>query len=110
MTSRDFAYSWRGAILPDSAADYSALFFAIRGAKPFHERPNAAIPSFTAAPGDPAALWADTVADFERSVAIETPDGRTLVVGESFGGRLTAFDVAGDGSLSLPAVSTVVAR
>lgn len=29
-----------------------------------------------------------------------TPDGRTLVVGESFGGCLTAFDVADDGSLS----------
>lgn len=29
-----------------------------------------------------------------------TPDGGTLVVGESFGGRLTAFDVAADGSLS----------
>jgi len=29
-----------------------------------------------------------------------TPDGKTLIVGESFGPRLTAFDVAGDGSLS----------
>ncbi len=29
-----------------------------------------------------------------------TPDGRTLVVGESFAARLTAFDVAADGSLS----------
>jgi sugar lactone lactonase YvrE len=29
-----------------------------------------------------------------------TPDGRTLVVGESFGARLTAFDVAPDGSLA----------
>ena len=29
-----------------------------------------------------------------------TPDGRTLVVGESFAGRLTAFDVAPDGSLT----------
>jgi len=29
-----------------------------------------------------------------------TPDGRTLVVGESFGARLTAFDVADDGTLS----------
>jgi len=29
-----------------------------------------------------------------------TPDGRTLIVGESYGGRLTAFDVAADGSLS----------
>lgn len=29
-----------------------------------------------------------------------TPDGRTLIVGETFGGRLSAFDVAADGSLS----------
>jgi sugar lactone lactonase YvrE len=29
-----------------------------------------------------------------------TPDGRTLIVGESFGARLTAFDIAEDGSLS----------
>ena len=29
-----------------------------------------------------------------------TPDGRTLIVGESFGGRLTAFDIGDDGSLS----------
>src|SRR5487761_1198116 len=29
-----------------------------------------------------------------------TPDGGTLVVGESFGRRLTAFDIAADGSLA----------
>ncbi|MGE4652959.1 MAG: SMP-30/gluconolactonase/LRE family protein [Myxococcota bacterium] len=29
-----------------------------------------------------------------------TPDGRTLIVGETFGARLSAFDVAPDGSLS----------
>jgi sugar lactone lactonase YvrE len=29
-----------------------------------------------------------------------TPDGSTLVVGESFGARLTAFDIAEDGSLA----------
>ncbi len=32
--------------------------------------------------------------------AVITPDGATLVVGESFGGALTAFDVSADGSLS----------
>ena len=32
--------------------------------------------------------------------SVITPDGRTLIVGESFGARLTAFDVADDGSLS----------
>ena len=29
-----------------------------------------------------------------------TPDGKTLIVGESFGGRLTAFSIDDDGSLS----------
>ena len=29
-----------------------------------------------------------------------TPDGKTLVVGESFAGRMTAFDIAADGGLS----------
>jgi len=29
-----------------------------------------------------------------------TPDGKTLIVGESFGRRLTAFDIAADGSLA----------
>ena len=29
-----------------------------------------------------------------------TPDGGTLIVGESFGARLTAFDIAPDGTLS----------
>lgn len=32
--------------------------------------------------------------------AVITPDGATLIVGESFGGALTAFDVGPDGSLS----------
>ena len=32
--------------------------------------------------------------------SVITPDGATLVVGETFGGCLTAFDVAEDGSLS----------
>ncbi|MDJ0865009.1 MAG: SMP-30/gluconolactonase/LRE family protein [Myxococcota bacterium] len=32
--------------------------------------------------------------------SVITPDGRTLIVGESFAARLTAFDVADDGGLS----------
>ncbi|MGH0036047.1 MAG: SMP-30/gluconolactonase/LRE family protein [Myxococcota bacterium] len=32
--------------------------------------------------------------------SVLTPDGRTLVVGESFGARLTAFDVGANGALS----------
>jgi sugar lactone lactonase YvrE len=43
-----------------------------------------------------------TVADglgFPNGTVI-TPDGRTLIVGETFAGRLTAFDIEGDGSLT----------
>ncbi|MEJ0065140.1 MAG: SMP-30/gluconolactonase/LRE family protein [Caulobacteraceae bacterium] len=29
-----------------------------------------------------------------------TPDGKTLIVGETFAGRMTAFDIAADGSLT----------
>ena len=32
--------------------------------------------------------------------AVITPDGKTLIVGETFAGRMTAFDIAPDGSLS----------
>ncbi|MFD2352426.1 SMP-30/gluconolactonase/LRE family protein [Nonomuraea ferruginea] len=31
---------------------------------------------------------------------VVSPDGRTLIIAESFTGKLTAFDVASDGSLS----------
>jgi sugar lactone lactonase YvrE len=41
---------------------------------------------------------ADAIA-FPNGSAI-TPDGRTLLLGESMGGRITAFDIAPDGSLS----------
>ncbi len=45
--------------------------------------------------------------DFPNGTVI-TPDGKTLIVGESFGAKLTAFDVASDGSLSRPRVWAAV--
>src|SRR5215211_2130217 len=41
---------------------------------------------------------ADGIA-FPNGMAV-TPDNATLIVAESFAGRLTAFDIAGDGTLS----------
>jgi sugar lactone lactonase YvrE len=37
--------------------------------------------------------------DFSNGTVI-TPDGRTLIIGESLGAKLTAFDIAADGTLS----------
>ncbi|WP_225204717.1 SMP-30/gluconolactonase/LRE family protein [Novosphingobium huizhouense] len=50
------------------------------------------------APDGTAAVAAEGLA-FPNGMVI-TPDGRTLVVAETFGMRLTAFDIAADGSLS----------
>lgn len=50
------------------------------------------------APDGTTSVAADDVRFPNGSVI--TPDGRTLIVGESFGGRLTAWDIAPDGTLS----------
>jgi len=49
-------------------------------------------------PDGPARLVADGVA-FPNGMAV-TPDNSTLIVAESYASRLTAFDIAADGSLS----------
>ena len=48
-------------------------------------------------PDGSSSVAADSIA-FPNGTVI-TPDGSTLIVGESYGGRLTAFAIAGDGSL-----------
>ena len=59
-------------------------------------------------PDGTASLAADELM-FPNGTVI-TPDGRTLIVGESFGARLTAFDLADDGSLSNRRVWAAVER
>ena len=49
-------------------------------------------------PDGQAMVAADEMAFPNGSVI--TPDGKTLIVAETFGSRLSAFDIAGDGSLS----------
>jgi sugar lactone lactonase YvrE len=50
------------------------------------------------APGAPPRVVADAI-EYPNGVAI-TPDGTTLILSETFGTVLTAFDVAADGTLS----------
>jgi sugar lactone lactonase YvrE len=49
-------------------------------------------------PGDTVRQVADGLS-FPNGMVV-TPDSATLIVAESYGGRLTAFDIAADGSLS----------
>ncbi|MEE2908688.1 MAG: peptide ABC transporter substrate-binding protein [Planctomycetota bacterium] len=50
VTAGDFAWSWMRLLLPDTAADYSNLFFSIEGAKSFWQWRQAQLQGFTADP------------------------------------------------------------
>lgn len=83
VTSRDFIYSWRRAILPDLAADYTGFFLAIDGAREFFEWRTKALAEFTKGPGGAEAaqqLWKETEERFARDVGLSAPDDKTLVV------------------------------
>ncbi|MEQ9459688.1 MAG: peptide ABC transporter substrate-binding protein [Phycisphaeraceae bacterium] len=87
VTSRDFVYAWRRAMLPDVAAGYAQLLFVIRGAEDFFNFRASQIDQYakeqaagSAEAPTAEALWAEAQARFTATVGLETPDGRTLVV------------------------------
>jgi oligopeptide transport system substrate-binding protein len=76
----DFVYSWRRALLPDTAADYTGLFQLIRGGTAFFEWRTAALKAFDPARESAADLWRRTLAEFDRQVGLHAPDDATLVI------------------------------
>ncbi|MBT8484863.1 MAG: hypothetical protein KJO43_04730 [Phycisphaerae bacterium] len=75
VTAHDFIYAWRRAILPDTAADYSNLFFAIDGAAEFFDWRVAQSRGFVADPFGPEPPTRATVAAFAKRL-------RSLLDGE----------------------------
>ena len=89
LTAHDFVYAWRRAILPDTAADYTAMFFAIAGAEAFFNWRAQQLDAFAEqkAELDPQAraraaeaLWRRTEQQFEQTVGLEAIDDHTLRV------------------------------
>ena len=83
VTSHDFIYAWRRAILPDLAADYTGFFLSIEGAKDFFEWRVKALAEFAKSPGGADAagkLWKETESRFATQVGLSAPDEHTLVV------------------------------
>lgn len=87
VTADQFVYSWRRALLPDTASDYTGLFQKIKGAREFYQWRQDALDAFKPAPGDDARplhqtaawrLWQETLAKFDQLVALKAPDSRTL--------------------------------
>jgi oligopeptide transport system substrate-binding protein len=89
VTAHDFVYAWRRALLPDTAADYSGMFFLIDGAEAFFEWRAEALRQFAAradeiepdARADLARdLWTETEQRFQADVAARALNRRTLQV------------------------------
>jgi len=81
VTAHDYIYAWRRALLPDSAADYSMMFFHIRGAKAFFDHRAADLRALAeSSVSDAETMWHEAEQRFERDVGLEAIDDRTLRV------------------------------
>ncbi len=86
VTARDFAYSWKRALLPDTAADYTDLFFRIKNGEAFFNRRGELLKEYKSRPADQrteqAALDLRTQTDqlFRQMVGIKVIDDYTLQV------------------------------
>jgi oligopeptide transport system substrate-binding protein len=78
----DFVYSWRRALLPETASDYTGLFQLIRGGRAFFDWRVDQLRKFAEEPGKESAadLWARTLAAFDEMVALRAVDEQTLVI------------------------------
>lgn len=114
VTSHDFRFAWRRALLPDMAADYTQLLFCIEGAKAFFEYRQEALDRFATehadAPDPKAAeaLWTQALERFDETVGIKAPDDRTLVV--RLAQRTPYFDELVAFVTFMPVPKTVVSK
>lgn len=88
VTSRDFLFSWRRAMLPDLASDYVNMFLLIRGGQDFYNWREAELNAFAERtfPSDTEQreaaeeLWQRTKARFDETVGVDASDPLTLRV------------------------------
>ena len=83
VTAHDFVYSWQRLLFPDTAADYSNLFFIVEGAEEFFNWRNRQLADFTARAAesqDVEHLLASALERFNDTVGIKSLDDRTLQI------------------------------
>jgi oligopeptide transport system substrate-binding protein len=84
VTASDYLYTWRRAVCPDTAADYSSLFFNITGVEDFFNFRNKQLKAFADSKDKSQeaaqALWDEAAAQFNKTVGLGSPDPYTLVV------------------------------
>jgi len=81
VVAGDFLFAWRRAVLYDMAADYTELFFCIRGAREFFNWRKEQLAGFAKDSNETAGqLWTRTQEHFAQTVGVSAPDDHTLVV------------------------------
>ncbi|MFW5653535.1 MAG: peptide ABC transporter substrate-binding protein [Planctomycetota bacterium] len=86
VTAEDYVYSWRRALLPDTAADYSDLFFRLKGGEAFFEWRIAQLNEYAERPEAErtveaaAQLRDEAFAKFDSIVGVQAIDPFTLQV------------------------------
>ncbi len=86
ITVEDFRYAWRRALMPDTAADYTTLFFMIEGAEDFFNWRSSQLAEYAKRPARERTLQAaielrdEANAKFDEMVGFRTPDAHTIVV------------------------------
>lgn len=86
VVAGDFVFAWRRAMLPDTACDYTALFFVIAGAEEFFDWRLEQLDQYSRRPSAErteqaaADIWARTLERFDETVGLTAVDDHTLVV------------------------------
>ncbi|MBL0926857.1 MAG: peptide ABC transporter substrate-binding protein [Phycisphaerales bacterium] len=86
VTAEDFIYAWQRPLMPETAADYSGMFMAIRGGEAFFNFRTQQLASYAGRPASErtpeaaAALRAEADRRFRETVGLRAPDAHTLEV------------------------------
>lgn len=84
VTTEDFLYAWRRGMTPDTAGNYSNIFFHIEGAEDFFNWRAQATADYEASdthtPDAAEALRTETLERFRNTVGLHAVDARTLEV------------------------------
>ena len=80
LTAHDFVYTWRRAILPDTAADFASMTFIIKGARAMMEWRGAQLAELARANQSAADLWKQTERQFAETVGLRALDANTLEI------------------------------
>lgn len=89
VTAQQFVYSWRRALLPETASDYAKLFQSIKGSAEFFDWRSEQTTAYADRVGSLSAaerrdevdrMWDEAMAKFDQLVGLKALDDRTLRV------------------------------